>query len=152
MDLEIKNRWLYNLCTLPLLRSVFQENTWRIRCIQLRPQELKKRKRLKKHIPPPLRSQCGVLTIERCRPQRQRSQINASEVNSLQKGLRTALKIAMLRLPGPPSQKSSLAQRHRAPEAGPTLAHPSPLEKARLHKSHGFSSTSCHSQVSEALL
>ena len=49
-----------------------------------------------------VRSQLGVLTMEKCRLQLQGSKIKALEVNSFQKWLTAALKIAILRVHGPP--------------------------------------------------
>lgn len=111
-----------------------------------------KKKDSKPHPPPPLRSHLGVLTMERRRLRGQRPTLKALEVNSPQKGLRAALKMAILRLPCPPHpQQSSLAQCHPTPEAGLSLGHPSPLHKARLHKSQGSSLTFCHSEGSKKL-
>ena len=70
----------------------------------LKPQELRGKKPQNSLNPvlPLVRSQLGVLTMEKCRPQLQGSKIKALEVNSLQKGLTAALKIAILCVRGPP--------------------------------------------------
>lgn len=90
----------------------------------LKPQELRGKNPQNSLNPvlPLVRSQLGVLTMEKCRPQLQGSKIKALEVNSLQKGLTAALKIAILCVHGPP-QESPLAQRHPTyPRASLTLA------------------------------